>query len=72
LKPPGFNPCAYEVKTRFQRLVSNGTCTAYTVSLPLPPGLRPGRFNAEVASVGLYKLNPVFTNSLKAPGFNNP
>jgi hypothetical protein len=29
LKAPGFNPCwAYEVKTRFQSLLSNATCTA--------------------------------------------
>jgi hypothetical protein len=28
LKAPGFNPCAYTVKTRFQSLLSYSTCTA--------------------------------------------
>jgi hypothetical protein len=28
LKAPGFNPCAYKVKNRFQSLLSNSTCTA--------------------------------------------
>jgi hypothetical protein len=27
-KAPGFNPCTYQVKTRFQSLLSNATCTA--------------------------------------------
>jgi hypothetical protein len=28
LKAPGFNPCVYEVKSRFQSLLSNPICTA--------------------------------------------
>jgi hypothetical protein len=38
------------------------------LGVPLAPN--PAHYRGPALAVGLYKLNPVFTPSLKAPGFN--
>jgi hypothetical protein len=73
LKPPGFNPPAYEAKTWFQSLPSHFNLYRYAVAGARAPLLEAALLSPEVtrrAAVGRCKLNSVESYSLKATGFN--
>jgi hypothetical protein len=69
LEAPGFNPCAYEVKTWFQAFAFECNLCRYTAAFIHQQLLPEPRFwLAVMLSVGLYTFNPVYPSCLKAPG----